>query len=534
MSPPSSTGRSSPDSEDGLPELGPGDVLGERYRIEGILGGGGIGAVYRAVQLPLERPVAIKVLHDDLLSLTELRARFEREARVLSALTHPHVVSISDYGIDGDRPYLVTELLEGRTLERMIRESDITPDVALDITHQMLEGLAFAHAKGVSHRDLKPANVFMQRTSRDGKEHVKLLDFGLAGMVSTTGAGDDEVTLTKRGVVFGTPAYMSPEQAAGSAADQRSDIYSMGVLLFELLAGRRPFVGETRAELLRGHLADPLPRLASVCPRLRAHEDLVELLDIATAKAPEDRYPDAAQMLFALEALPERAAWLVSEDEVSLAETQISVKPPALERGRVGLAIASGAIAATLAIVAAFLFGTDGPVDRPAPAVVEAPVDETLAAPPDGARPAPRDPWEGNIPEPLLPYHAMVEDGYVFEERREIAPLYALARAMPDDPRPFLLLGHLFLARGWYTDAIRRYEHAVYLDVSVRGDPRMLEGLLVLATRESVGERAADAIERIYGAEALDALGRAIEAHTGEALPQLRLVRLRERLDPAP
>jgi len=507
-------------------------MLGERYRIEGILGGGGIGAVYRAVQLPLERPVAIKVLHDDLLSLTELRRRFEREARVLSALTHPHVVSISDYGMDGDRPYLVTELLEGRTLEVMMREDEVAPEAALDITHQMLEGLAFAHSKGVSHRDLKPANVFMQRTARDGKEHVKLLDFGLAGMVSTQGAKDDEVTLTKRGVVFGTPAYMSPEQAAGSAADQRSDLYSLGILLFELLAGRRPFVGETRAELLRGHLADPLPRLASIYPRLRAHEDLVELLDVATAKAPGDRYADAGEMLSALEALPKRAAWLVDESEVSVAATQISMKPPAIEKpSRLGQSVAAGALAAALVVALAFAWDVEEPpIVMPAP-VVENPAEGEPGATPN-ERPAPRDPWEGNIPEPLLPFHAMVEDGYLFEERREIGSLYALARAMPDDPRPFLLLGHLFFTRGWYTDAIRRYEHAVHLDETVRGDPRMLESLLVLATRASVSDRAARAIERIYGAEALSALGVAIEAHTGQALPQLRLVRLRERLDP--
>jgi serine/threonine-protein kinase len=257
--------RSQPDAEVESSELAAGHVLGGRYRIEGLLGGGGIGAVYRAVQLPLERPVAIKVLHDDMLSMKELRARFEREARVLSALTHPHVVSISDYGIDGDRPFLVMELLEGRTLEEVLREGEMTPELALQVTREILEGLAFAHQKGVAHRDLKPANVFLLR-GRDGSEHVKLLDFGLARVVGPSkAASDDEVTLTKRGVVFGTPAYMSPEQASGTPADERSDVYSLGILLFEMLAGRRPFVGETRAEVLRGHLADPLPRGSRRC-----------------------------------------------------------------------------------------------------------------------------------------------------------------------------------------------------------------------------------------------------------------------------
>ncbi len=523
--------RSQPDAEVESSELAAGHVLGGRYRIEGLLGGGGIGAVYRAVQLPLERPVAIKVLHDDMLSMKELRARFEREARVLSALTHPHVVSISDYGIDGDRPFLVMELLEGRTLEEVLREGEMTPELALQVTREILEGLAFAHQKGVAHRDLKPANVFLLR-GRDGSEHVKLLDFGLARVVGPSkAASDDEVTLTKRGVVFGTPAYMSPEQASGTPADERSDVYSLGILLFEMLAGRRPFVGETRAEVLRGHLADPLPRLASVRPELRAHEDLVELLDVATAKSPADRWADGAAMLEALEDLPARPAWVVDPSEVSVAATQVSIKPPPLDRGRigVGLGVGAGAVAAIGMVALAVVWGIDEP--PPAPAPVEPPVEAPTEPPPSaGARPAARDPWQGEIPEPLLPFHAMVEDGYVFEERREIGALYALARAMPEDPRPLLLLGHLFVGREWYTSAITRYERAIALDESVRGDPHLLPSLTFMAARDSVGDRAAEVIERVYGAEALDAVEVAIDEHQGQPLTQLRFVNLRERL----
>lgn len=522
-----------PEADAESSELRAGNVLGGRYRIEGLLGGGGIGAVYRAVQLPLERPVAIKVLHDDLLTMKELRARFEREARVLSALTHPQIVSISDYGIDGDRPFLVMELLEGRTLEEVLRAGEMTPALALDVTREILEGLAFAHEKGVAHRDLKPANVFLLR-GRDGSEHVKLLDFGLARVVSAKGAEDDEVTLTKRGVVFGTPSYMSPEQAAGTPADERSDVYSLGVLLFEMLAGRRPFVGETRAEVLRGHLADPLPRLASVRPELRAHEDLVELLDRATAKTPSDRYRDASAMLKALEALPARAAWVVDLAEVSVAATQVSIKPPPPPvRGRVGLAVGAGALAAAGVIALAFAWDREPP---PAPAATEAPPVEEAdepALPPEPAlavRVPARDPWQGEIPEPLLPYHAMVEDGHVFEDRRELAGLFTLARAMPDDARPRLLIAHLFVGRGWFTDALNRYERALRLDPSVRGDPHLRRALVRLAARDSVGERAADLVESVYGPEALPEVQIAINELDGQPLPQLRLVNLRDRL----
>lgn len=515
-------------------ELGPGDVLGERYRIVGTLGTGGIGAVYRAAQLPLARPVAIKVLHDDYLSFDELRARFEREARVLSALTHPHVVSISDYGIDGERPYLVMELLEGRTLEEVVRLDPMDPARALDLIRQILEGLAFAHHKGVAHRDLKPANIFLQRL-RDGSEHVKLLDFGLARMVSTD---DDEanIDLTKRGVVFGTPAYMSPEQAAGTPADVRSDVYTAGLLLFELLTGRRPFIGETRAELLRAHLTDLVPRLASVRPRLRAQTDLVELLDLATAKDPTERFADAGELLEAFDAIDGDLAWLVGEHEVSSATTQISTKrtlPPVVRppepKARAGMI--AGALAAVLLVGLGLAWGRD---DSPTPPTSGVATSEAEEAETPDQETGGRDPWREPPPEPLRPFLEMVEQGHVFEERREIVALYALASAMPEDPRPLLLLGHLFVARGWYSDAIERYERAYRLDPTVRGDPRMLASLIELTARESVGERAAEVVELIYGAEALDALDAAVDERADDPLAQLRLVQLRDRIRESP
>ncbi|MCC6875829.1 MAG: serine/threonine protein kinase [Sandaracinaceae bacterium] len=498
-----------------------GALLGERYRITGRLGTGGIGIVYRAVQLPLERPVAIKVLHDDMLSIGELRARFEREARALSALTHPHVVGISDYGIDAGRPYLVMELLEGRTLEEIVRGDPIEPARALWIVRQILRGLAFAHAKGISHRDLKPANVFLQRMP-DGTEHVKLLDFGLARIVETEDSGD--TALTHRGVVFGTPAYMSPEQASGSPADERSDVYSAAALLFELLAGRRPFIGDTRADLIRAHLTAPVPRLASIRPELRVRPELVELIDVAMAKEVRDRYADARDMLAALDAIEEPAAWLVADDEVSIAATQISKAPAPRRSMRLPLAIGiTLAVAAAVAVGLTLLAAEQGPMPAGA--------SRAAASLPAG-RPsvAPRDPWQDPPPEPLRPFLEKVERGYVFEDRTELRPLYALNREMPSDPRPLLLLGHLFVAKGWYTEAIRRYELAAERDPAARGDPRMLDTLVQLAARESVGERASEVIVAVYGVEALPRVAEAVDQYSDRPLEQLRLVRLRERL----
>jgi eukaryotic-like serine/threonine-protein kinase len=514
---PSGRGRT---SESG--ELPSGHLIAGRYRIVGKLGTGGIGIVYRAVQLPLERSCAVKVLHEDLLTLAELRMRFEREARVLSALTHPHVVSISDYGIDDARPYLVMELLEGETLEQVVHGDPIDPARALGIGRQLLRGLAFAHSKGIAHRDLKPANVFLTRMP-DGGEHVKLLDFGLARMVEAD--KDEGATLTKRGVVFGTPAYMSPEQAAGSPADERSDVYSAGALIFELLAGRRPFLGDTRAELLRAHLTAPVPRLASARPELRVKPELSDAIDIAMAKEPVDRFADARDMLAAIDAIPAPIAWLVSPEEVSIAATQLQTKPPPPRprpKARNWIApLLLLSLLVTAGLVGWRLWPREAGDVVSGPIVVGAPVADRASA---------HDPWEDAPPEPLRPFVRMVENGRAFRSRQQIRPLYMLAREMPSDARPVLLIGHLFVQRGWYSDALSRYERALEIDPGSRGDPRLLSNLVHLASRDSVGERAAAMIQRHYGSEARDAVQAQIDALAEDPIAQLRLVTLRERL----
>jgi serine/threonine-protein kinase len=287
-----------------------GRILDGRYRIEGKLGQGGIGVVYRAEHLALGRLVAVKVLLDEVAALPDQRARFVREARVLSALAHPHVVPITDFGIADGMPYLVMELLEGRTLEQLLAaEAPLAPERALDIFRQILRGLSFAHARGIAHRDLKPANVFLQSLPDYG-DHVRLLDFGLAKFLDVEGGRSDE-TLTRAGIVFGTPAYMAPEQAAGETADARADVYGAGVMLFELLTGKRPFYAGSRADLLRAHLLAAPPRPATVRPELVLAPELEALLDRALAKDAGARFTDAGALLAALDAVPVPAARLV-------------------------------------------------------------------------------------------------------------------------------------------------------------------------------------------------------------------------------
>lgn len=282
-----------------------GRVLDGRYRIDAVLGTGGVGVVYRAEHTALARPVAIKVLHGYFGDREDLRLRFEREAKVLSALAHPHIVAITDYGVTEGTPYLAMELLQGQTLGDLLRaRAPLGPDVALDIARGILRGLAFAHARGVLHRDLKPANVFLQHLP-DDPYHVKLLDFGLAKIIEAEEEGQvDELTLTRSGAVLGTPAYMSPEQASGDPVDARADVYSAGCVLFELFGGRPPFVADTRSELVRMHMLTPVHSLSEVLSEGEPTPKLQALLERALRKDPRDRFADGGEMLAAVDALP--------------------------------------------------------------------------------------------------------------------------------------------------------------------------------------------------------------------------------------
>jgi serine/threonine-protein kinase len=275
-----------------------GRLLAGRYRVIRRLGEGGMGSVYEAEHVQLGRRVAIKLLHEHHATSIDLRTRFEREARMLSQLRHPNVVTITDFGIDDGKPFLVMDLLSGRDLASLIKEGRVAPERAIGIVRQILRGVAHAHARGLVHRDLKPHNVMIE-VLEDGSDHVTVLDFGLA---RDTAGGSG--TLTRSGIVVGTPAYMAPEQAGGGSADARADVYALGNVLFELLAGRRPFPFSEAHELLRAHLLTPPPSLKETCHDLDVPPELDALVARALAKEARDRYPDAAAMLAAIDTTP--------------------------------------------------------------------------------------------------------------------------------------------------------------------------------------------------------------------------------------
>lgn len=270
-----------------------------------------MGKVYRADRMDGTGQVAVKVLNEDCTQNADLRERFEREARALFALGHPNILDVQDYGVlDGVQPYLVMELLTGQTLESLIEAAPLDPALALELARQLLSGLAFAHAQGVLHRDLKSENIFVL-TQPDGTLRAKLLDFGLVKFVDDDRWGEGR-KLTVAGSVMGSPAYMSPEQGTGGPMNARSDVYSAGVVLYELLTGSWPFVAESRVEMLKAHLLYPVPSLAAGREGLSVRPELDALIAKAMAKEPPDRFADAGEMLAALEGIPSPAAWLGS------------------------------------------------------------------------------------------------------------------------------------------------------------------------------------------------------------------------------
>ncbi len=246
-----------------------GTVVGDRYRLEQRIGKGGMAVVYRATQQSVDRPVAVKILNTEVTGNEQVVSRFEREARVIARLRHPNTIKLLDVGrTEDDRLFIITELLEGAPLHRLMRRGEMTVMRAIRIMGQVAESLAEAHTAGIVHRDLKPANLFVDRVGR--QDVAKVLDFGIAKLM-------DGPRWTAIGAVFGTPAYMSPEQAQGLPVDATSDIYSMGVILYECLSGELPFSGTKSPVIIAQHINDPPKPLSSLPNPLRLPVDLEQL-----------------------------------------------------------------------------------------------------------------------------------------------------------------------------------------------------------------------------------------------------------------
>jgi hypothetical protein len=327
--------------------LAPGTRLGS-YEILSLVGAGGMGEVYRARDPRLDRDVAIKVLPAAFSADRDRLHRFEQEARAAAALNHPNILTVHEIGTHDGAPFVVSELLEGQTLRGVVDASAVPLRKAIDYAIQIANGLAAAHAKGIVHRDVKPENVFV---TRDGR--VKILDFGLAKLresdAASTGAGATMLATrsfdTGAGVMLGTVGYMSPEQVRGLPADQRSDIFSFGAVLYEMLAGTRAFKGETAADTISAILTTDPPELTA--SNVHVPPALDRIVRHCLEKAPDQRFQAARDIVFNLDAL-------------STASASAVVSAPVL-RGRrraVYLGVAAAAAVAALAAGGAWRLAT--------------------------------------------------------------------------------------------------------------------------------------------------------------------------------
>ncbi len=361
------------------------------YEILSPLGAGGMGEVYLATDSKLDRKVAIKVLPADVASSPERLQRFEREAKTVAALNHPNIVTIFGIEESGDHRFIAMELVEGETLDRMIAPSGMPLAKIFDIAIPLSDALAAAHDKGIVHRDLKPANVMVTKEGR-----VKVLDFGLAKLTATGqgGSSPDDVTmsapLTGRGVVMGTVPYMSPEQLNGEDLDHRSDLFSLGIMLYEMATGQRPFKGKTSAIITSSILRDtprPVQELNGVLPR-----HLGRIIERCLAKDPEQRMQSAKDIRNDLRALLKEVDSGSELSESQPVSIQTAVAPPPsstsstsvsgssmsapTRRGEFWIGVGVLAVVITLA---AWWLGRDGSIANKVAVVEETSQDSVMA-----------------------------------------------------------------------------------------------------------------------------------------------------------
>ncbi|UJR82239.1 Hypothetical protein I5071_43040 [Sandaracinus amylolyticus] len=356
-----------------------GATLAGRFRIVARVGTGGMGTVYRAEQAGLSRQVALKVLKRELVIERETVARFHREAKAMSMLLHPNTVRVFDFGEDPatGHLFLAMELLEGELLTaRLDREGVLDVREAISFVQEILRSLHEAHSKGIVHRDLKPDNIFLARIEGHAIPVVKVLDFGIAKVWREEGKIDQ--LETQAGTVFGTPRYMSPEQAQGKALDPRSDLYSVGILLFQLLTGRPPFVDEDAVVVMAKHIRDrpEAPRRAAPDRPIPASLERVVLRSME--KDPEDRYASADEF--------ERALGAVLADvDAAKAALESGRRPMFVPRvadlPRVPLAIGAGVVGVAM-VVAVVMVASAGSGAPPVETATELTVIDTGTAEP--------------------------------------------------------------------------------------------------------------------------------------------------------
>lgn len=286
------------DSLETAKELMPGDLIAGKYEVVENLASGGMGSVYKALHRELGKYVAIKVLLVEKVVNDSVYRRFEREAKAAGSLSHPNIVAVYDYGLLSNRPFIVMELLNGVTLDDMLADNGTLDNPQFfSIFTQVFDALSHAHAHGLIHRDLKPSNIMLVKDGKD-RQFVKIIDFGIAKFSNRK---PETTPITKPGQVFGSPLYMSPEQCVGEKLDQRSDIYSLGCVMYEALCGQPPFIGDSLLSTIYKHVNESPPPLEGQLGGRNIITGLDKVILKMLQKSPELRYQSAEEVLAILE-----------------------------------------------------------------------------------------------------------------------------------------------------------------------------------------------------------------------------------------
>jgi tetratricopeptide (TPR) repeat protein len=488
----------------GAPVVDPliGAVVGERYRIVSRIGVGGMGAVYRAEHTMMRRDLAIKVLLSELGGREEFARRFEREAESASRLTHPNIITVTDFGrTPGGSLFLAMEFLAGDALTTLINEGPLPRERALLIIRQILRALDHAHGAGVVHRDLKPDNIML--VERDGqRDVVKILDFGIA---KVTEPASGQEALTQAGVIFGTPEYLSPEQALGEPVDARADLYAAGVILYEMLVGRRPFESEEKVKIISMHLSHVPPRMRDSNPTVDVPVALEQVVMQALEKHRENRFASAVAFLQALEdseAAVDPALPFETDATAILTAPAANDDRPARARRPLVTAVTLLAVLGTLSAVGAVVLRARSHHGGAA---------ALTASPAEPAPPAPALATE------LKKVEAFLDEGNTTAARLALESQLALR---PKEARIHYMLGRLAFADNRRSDGLAAYREAIALDAGFRGDPVLLAHVDSALGEPRHAQAALDLIIDKIGSPAADLLERV--ANEGSDLARRR------------
>ena len=495
-----------------------GTVVGERYRVLGCIGEGGMGAVFRAEHILMKKVVALKLLHAEMGQIEQAARRFEREAQSASRLNHPNIVSVTDFGRNHTGElFLVMEFVAGESLgELLAREGRLPLLRACRLAGQILSALEHAHGQKVIHRDLKPANVMLVQ-SPDARlgETAKILDFGIAKITETT---EGEQPLTKGVMIFGTPSYMSPEQATGQEVDSRSDLYSCGVILYEMLTGQKPFHAEDLVKLMAMQVTAPPPPFLSVAPEVRIPATVEAVVMRALEKERERRFGTAAEFREALER---------AEAEVDGAGERLAAATARLGK-TVGAALWAGRSLLWAALrklwralgwagrqmtravrsLIARLPPRAQPWVKSAAALLALGLVVTMiygyrhGAAPRLLPPRPR-PVAQEMKSPIKDIEAAMASAHFAEARILIMQQIS---EHPDVARVRYLLGNLEFADKNSSAGVQAYEEALRMDAGLRGDAALLVNLRGLLADKKLGRSALDLMINQIGVPACGAL----------------------------